>query len=38
MITFPFVMVGILFVLSHFLKKKNRILQHSKNNSYTLDY
>jgi Tfp pilus assembly protein PilN len=23
MITFPFVMVGILFVLSHFLKKKN---------------
>ena len=27
-ITFPFVVVGILFIISHFMKKKNRITQN----------
>lgn len=31
-ITFPFVVVGILFIVSHFLKKKEK-LSHSKNHS-----
>jgi len=30
MITFPFVVVGILFIISHFLKKKNLLKTHNQ--------
>lgn len=33
MITFPFILVGILFVVSHFLKKKNLKATHNDLNS-----